>query len=154
MKTFIILPLILLIISFININTTTTLVKTHIQSESEQITKATPIFVAKFPETKLKFYNLRVAKGIEVWVELRGNLSAGYNYYIACVYGQSVLHWINVTKNGTALDFIPDNPGVPGSPGYFVFKFKAVSVGSASYSFTYKRGDVIVDWLQIKFIVE
>lgn len=62
-------------------------------------------------------------------VQLRGNASTAYAWYLVQATGTSVV------TNGPP-DYVPDSPALPGSPGTFVFPFLAGSAGTTTLTFS------------------
>ncbi len=61
-------------------------------------------------------------------VQLRGNASTPYSWYLVATNG------ISVVTNGPC-DYVPDSPELPGSPGTFKFPFLAVRGGTTTLGF-------------------
>jgi predicted secreted protein len=61
-------------------------------------------------------------------VHLRGNASTPYSWDFIDANGTSVV------TNGPS-DYVPDSPGLPGSPGTFEFPFLAVQAGATTLNF-------------------
>ena len=62
-------------------------------------------------------------------VHLRGNATTPFTWFLVGANGTSVV------TNGPA-DYVPDAPGLPGSPGTFEFPFMAVDAGTTTLNFS------------------
>jgi len=65
-------------------------------------------------------------------IHLRGNASTPYSWYFVGTNGTSVV------PNGSS-KYVPDSPGLPGSPGTFEFPFLAVGAGTTTLNFDEHR---------------
>jgi predicted secreted protein len=83
-------------------------------------------------------------------IYLRGNITTGANWYLIS-YNPSILNAFNLKVDLTG-DFITDNTSM-GSPGWSIFKFIPLNLGSTILKFRYRAFGNTLRWINILITV-
>ncbi len=133
------LLIVLALLSLVVSNETTSIIQ-----KNEEVEARYKVFII---QKKLTYISVKLGRPFEL--RLRGNITTGYNWYLANP-NSSLLKYLNLSKFNTG-NYIADNSKLMGSPGYMVFKLRPVAKGRAVLKFVYKRFDGTVD--DVKYVV-
>ena len=85
--------------------------------------------------------SLKGSVGKELVIEMKGNATTGFAWYLLTGEYSSSLKALNLESDGSAKDYVTDpNPqGFVGVPGKWLFKFMPLQKGTIRLEFEYKQ---------------
>jgi len=86
-------------------------------------------------------YQFNVKSNDEFLIEVRGNPTTGYSWYLKENSDKEDFQGLNLNKYNSSKDYVHDShpPGFVGGGGIYYFKFKGTKVGTFKILLEYKR---------------